>query len=169
MFWGLLPDVYNIFTNDTKSIECFASPFNHTLNNYYSLLPIDKQFGSYGNFFDNFSKSDKTTYIMNPPFTEELISKLFDEIIKKLEKDIKCCIYLYIPKWDDLNDPFHKKIAQKHKILKHILISNESYVYNYIEEKRFVAKFDTTLYLITNDVIENCKDNFQKIINFMTK
>ena len=167
IFWGLLPQVYNLFINN-NSMECFASPFNHTLNNYYSLLDIDKQYGSQGNFFDNFMESKYTTYIMNPPFTSDIILKMFDYIKNKLDVD-KCCIYLYIPAWNDINDPFYDEIKKKYTIIKHNLIPSKSYVYNYIKEERFIAKFETTIFLITNDYTDVQYNLYKKIINIMTK
>jgi len=168
MFWGLNPKVYSIFEDDPNAIECFASPFNHTLSNYYSVLPIDKAYGSKGNFFDRFLESKYTTYIMNPPFTAYLIVKMFDKIYEKLEKD-KCCIFVYIPKWDDLNDVFYDKINSKYRIFKHNLLSNTSYVYNYIEEKNILASFDLTIFLVTNDYKEEYIEKYKKMIEILEK
>ena len=138
------------------------------MNNYYSLLDIDKQYGSQGNFFDNFMESKYTTYIMNPPFTSDIILKMFDYIKNKLDVD-KCCIYLYIPAWNDINDPFYDEIKKKYTIIKHNLIPSKSYVYNYIKEERFIAKFETTIFLITNDYTDVQYNLYKKIINIMTK
>ena len=55
-FWGLHPYIYDFINkNYTNSIECFASPFNNNIENYFSLLcPIDKFYGSKGNFFRDY-------------------------------------------------------------------------------------------------------------------
>jgi hypothetical protein len=167
MFWGINPKVYGIFANDSNSIECFASPFNHTLDNYYSVLPIDKVYGSQGNFFNCFNSAKYTTYIMNPPFTEYIILKMFDEIYLKLDSGIKCCMYIYIPMWSDLNDVFYEKINRKYRIFKHNLLANTSYVYNYIQEQNIIASFDLTLFLVTNDYKEEYYDNYKKMIKIL--
>ena len=85
-------------------------------------------------------------YIMNPPFTQYIILRMFDEIYLKLGKD-KCCMFVYIPKWDDLNDVFYEKIKEKYVIYKYNFLANTSYVYNYMQETNILASFDITLFL----------------------
>lgn len=160
-FWGLHPKVYTLFNNSV--VECFASPFNHSIDNYYSLLTIDKEFGSKGNFFDNFINSQYDTYIINPPFTEYIILKVFKYIKLKLKKDKRnYCIFLYIPKWDDINIPFYNDCIKKYKIHKQDL--KNSYVYDYINEKNIIATFDITLFLIN----DNSKEIFNEIIKIIS-
>ena len=166
LFWGVDPRVYDyVMKVEPNSIECFASPFNHMLDNYYSLLDIDKKFGSSGNFFEKFMESKYNVYLINPPFTEDIISRVFIEIEKKLEKDkSNFAIYLYVPKWDDINIPFYNKTKSKFHVMKHDLLSGQSSVYDHINMKNIVNKFNLTVFCLTNHMNQTYQDIFNAYV-----
>lgn len=83
--------------------ECFASPFNSTLDRFFSAFPspdIDGHFGSHGDFFFNpMSNSDFLRpaggwYELNPPFSPGVMNKMayrlgeLVEISRKQELDV---------------------------------------------------------------------------------
>jgi hypothetical protein len=152
LFWGFIPStclkIANKYNNNI--IECFASPFNHTLDKFYSVLySLDKDFGSLGNFFDRFLEDEYLINMMNPPWTEELIMRTFDIIKLKMKKH-KCVIYLYIPQWDDINIPFYNQLKDICITYKTDLVSRKSYTYDYMNNKKIVCTFNTTIFLIHN-------------------
>ena len=161
-FWGLHPYIYNfIKTNYTNSIECFASPFNNNIENYFSLLyPIDKYYGSKGDFFEHFFKVNYNVYIINPPFIDTIILKVFDMIEEKLKYN-RIQIFLYIPQWDDIFIPWYKRISNKYITIFCKLNKNDSIVYDYIAAKSLKATFGTYFIYINNLV-----HNFSDLINY---
>lgn len=167
-FWGVIPNVYKYIANlyNNNIIECFASPFNHTLTNYYSVVKTDKKYGSKGNFFKRFLKDDYKCYVINPPFTEEIMNKVFDMIKIKLMKH-KCSIYLYIPSWEDMTLPFYEDIKKNYTIFMHKWGKNESYVFNYTNNKKILATFDLTLFYITN-ITDGNTDGYNQFIKMMS-
>jgi hypothetical protein len=161
-FWGLHPYIYDFINkNYTNSIECFASPFNNNIENYFSLLyPIDIFYGSKGDFFDNFLKVNYNVYIINPPFVDTIILKVFDMIEEKLKYNhIQIQIFLYIPQWDDIFIPWYKTISNKYSTFLCKLNKNDSIVYDYIAAKSLKATFGTYFIYINNFLEFNEKLN----------
>jgi hypothetical protein len=111
-FWGIHPKFYEIINDKYENIiECFASPFNSNLKDYYSpIKSTDKYFGSKGNFFKNFLKDKYDVYIINPPFTEIILNKMLKMTFEKLKKDDNIILYIYLPYWKDIIDPYIKQI-----------------------------------------------------------
>lgn len=165
-FWGLHPNIYNFINNNYKnSIECFASPFNNNIENYYSLLyPIDKYYGSKGDFFENFLKINYNVYVINPPFIDTIILKVFDMIEEKLKYN-HIQIFLYIPQWDDIFLPWYNKISNKYNTVLCKLNKNDSIVYDYIAAKPLKATFGTYFIYINNLVNKFCDLMNNKIEN----
>ena len=153
LFWGFIPDFTNYLEKKYNSlIECFASPFNHILKKYYSVLYLlDKNYGSLGDFFERFLEEEYLINIINPPWTAELIIKTLKYIELKLQKH-KCAIYLYIPQWNDLVLPFYNKLKENNEIIifKNDLPAKETYTYDYVNQKKIITTFNTTVFLIHN-------------------
>ncbi|KAL7471099.1 hypothetical protein ACHAXS_011394 [Conticribra weissflogii] len=66
----------------TSGTECFSSPFNSTLNHYFSAFPspdIDGHFGSYVSFRSGW-------YEVNPPFSPGIMMKMAHDIDKALTR-----------------------------------------------------------------------------------
>jgi hypothetical protein len=165
-FWGLHPYIYNFINNNfTNCIECFASPFNNNIENYCSLLyPIDKYYGSKGDFFENFLKVNYNVYVINPPFIDTIILKVFDMIEEKLKYN-RIQIFLYIPQWDDIFIPWYNKISNKYNTVLCKLNKNDSIVYDYIAAKPLKATFGTYFIYINNLLNKFCDLMNNKIQN----
>ena len=156
-FWGLHPYIYDFINkNYTNSIECFASPFNNNIEDYFSLLySIDNFYGSKGDFFENFLKVNYNVYVINPPFIDTIILKVFDMIEEKLKYNYNhnhIQIFLYIPQWDDIFIPWYKTISNKYTTFLCKLNKNDSIVYDYIAAKSLKATFGTYFIYINNFV-----------------
>lgn len=155
-FWGLHPNFYNKISESYKDpMECFASPFNHNLKNYYSPVPkIDKKFGSSGNFFKKFPSAKNDCYVMNPPFVEDIISKVFTNSLTKLNEstDAEITIYYYLPYWQDMLDPFIDKLKENGYYCRHHLFQKgTTFVYDYINSKKYPnVSFELILIQATN-------------------
>lgn len=158
-FISIDPKIKIFFSNkygNDNTVECFSSIFNKTLKNFCTLLDIEKQFGSLGNFFH----LDKyfSCYLMNPPYTENMMNKLFYEKIVNLIKieSKNILIVLIIPNWKDLIDKYIKHLKY-YKIINY----NKNYLfYHFIDNKYLNNIIDSVIIFISN------KDtNFDKIIN----
>jgi hypothetical protein len=68
---GSVPELWRELLGD-QWVECFASPFNHKFDKYYSMYEQDRVFGSLGNFFSTMEITQGVLpaygkYEMNPP------------------------------------------------------------------------------------------------------
>lgn len=95
---GALPrEVFQELENQGVTKECFASPLNTYAGHYCSaFFDVDEPFGSLGNFFD---QDLEGSWEANPPFSEELMMKAFQHMIKNLEKDVPLSIAIFVPDW----------------------------------------------------------------------
>jgi phosphorylated CTD-interacting factor 1 len=92
--------------------ECFASPFNANMTQYYSAFPspdIDGFFGSQGDFFRLDAKSLRPGwYEANPPFSPGIMKKMATRIMDLLnvarERDIDVTFIVVIPSCHSDND-----------------------------------------------------------------
>ena len=82
--------------------ECFSSPLNSYLPNYYSAFEdTDKWFGSQGSFFRNF-KPLTGAFSVNPPFVNEVMQEttlLLNKLLEQPEADL--FFVVIIPSWTD--------------------------------------------------------------------
>jgi len=161
-FWGLHPKFYKFIEGHFKnSLECFASPFNNNLKDYFSILyDIDKYYNSKGNFFKNFLNINYEAYIINPPFIDSIIIKTLQLIEQKIAYN-PVQIFLFIPQWDDIILPWFNKIKFKYVNSFCNLKKNKSIVFDYIENKELKASFPT--YYIYINSISNKLCNIMKI------
>ena len=101
-FHGSIPNNWSEKLNEFT--ECFASPFNHKLENYFSMFDEDIDFGSRGNFFKFIAEKDDILppgkYEMNPPWMNAMYEKL-QTIIEKSIKVNDVHVILIAPKWTD--------------------------------------------------------------------
>lgn len=162
-FWGLHPNFYKkIESSYENPMECFASPFNHNLQKYYSPVPkIDKHFGSKGNFFKKFLKSKNDCYVMNPPFVEDIMKNVFKMSLNKFsssEKEIT--IFYYLPYWKDMIDPFIQELKHNdHYCKHHVFYRNKTFVYDYINDKKYPnASFELVLIQAATKSNVTCND-----------
>ena len=101
-FHGSIPNTWSEKLNEFT--ECFASPLNHKLENYFSMFDEDIDFGSRGNFFKFIAEKDDILppgkYEMNPPWMNAMYEKL-QTIIEKSIKVNDVHVILIAPKWTD--------------------------------------------------------------------
>lgn len=116
--------------NGSDGTECFASPFNSNIPQYYSAFPspdIDGFFGSRGDFF----RLDATTlrpgwYEANPPFSPGVMQKMANRLMELLdvarERDIDVTFIVIIPSCrmdsntsNDEQDASHSERTKKKK------------------------------------------------------
>lgn len=98
-FWSLQPSFYNTIAQTYHNpIECFTSLANKNLKLFYSLLPSEIKYGSKGNFFDKFLSDSYPCFVINPPYTSNILTRVLQLIALKSS----CHIYLALPSWPDL-------------------------------------------------------------------
>ena len=82
-------------------IELFGSALNHTLPHYCSLFyDLEKFFGSRGNHYNLVPV--RGFYLMNPPFTEEVMNSSLERMLGFLDEDVSGDIKYFVtmPIWD---------------------------------------------------------------------
>ena len=102
-------------------VECFASPFNHKFETYFSVFEKDKLFGSQGSFFVMIHEQGgilpSGKYEINPPWNNQM----YDEMVTILDRsmptnDIQAIIVG--PNWEDAtwcNQGFNNLIQSCHE------------------------------------------------------
>jgi hypothetical protein len=141
-----LRDMYNINT------ECFASPLNCYLDNYYSAFyDTDKFFGSKGNFFESFFPK-KGQFELNPPFILELMDRMTLRLVELLENGNELIFFVIVPHW---SDAFFCEYMKKNKFtLMYDILKKKEHNYidgmQHIEKKEWSAKVDSIWFLMTN-------------------
>ncbi len=159
MYWGINPNKLTNLDKSFKMLECFASPFNHYCDNYFSVFPGDKVFGACGNFFTDFASiyedinTDNILFTVNPPFTEKIIINTIQQVVMKLttsKNANKYVFLLYLPKWDDLY--YDEEGKFKHIDLdKYIFVEKHltDYVYDFSIKKNIkMIGFSIRLFII---------------------
>lgn len=141
-----LRELYSIDT------ECFASPLNSYLNNYYSAFyDTDKFFGSKGNFFESFFPKIGS-FELNPPFVLELMDRMTLRLNELLENGNKLTFFVIVPHWSDAFFCNYMK-NNKYTLMYDILKKNEhSYIdgMQHVKKKEWSAKVDSIWFLMTN-------------------
>lgn len=148
-FWSIPINAYRYLEREGFTLECFASPLNYYLDRYYSMYPeVDGVFGSLGNFFDCFLEAPDTKYVINPPFTSEICSRVVDLVMEKLSKPEPCTCLLYMPGWKNLKDKYEE--FTKFKAEYHILDKKQHYFYDYMLDSKIVASYNVLLITVSN-------------------
>lgn len=148
-FWSIPINAYRYLEREGFTLECFASPLNHYLSRYYSMYPeVDSVFGSLGNFFDCFLDATDSKYVINPPFTSEICTRVVDLVMKKLSKSESCTCLLYMPRWTNLKDKYEE--FTKFNAEYHILDKKEHYFYDYMLDSKIVASYNVVLIAVSN-------------------
>jgi hypothetical protein len=85
-------------------VECFASPFNHTFDKYYSIYEQDKVFGSMGNFFAMIELNSGRLpaggkYEINPPWNNQMYERLEEILDVTLACQAPIEAIIVGPKW----------------------------------------------------------------------
>lgn len=89
----------NLIKKYDACLELFASVMNHNLKYYCSLFyDLEKYFGSRGNHFN--LQITKGFYLLNPPFTEDIINRSIDNILNVINENKNVGVFISIPIWD---------------------------------------------------------------------
>ena len=91
---GSVPDSWS-FGLSIEYVECFASPFNHKFERYFSIYEQDRIFGSQGNFFTMVKQNwgmlpDFGKYEVNPPWNNQM----YEQVYKILAKTMRCQVMI---------------------------------------------------------------------------
>ena len=171
--WAIPTSVMSLLQTRFKcNTELFASPLNRLLDNYYSLFPLDKLFGSRGNFFLS-PDSDFVSgaYEVNPPFIDSLFLKTTLRILRLLEiaeGNDKDLTFIYImPKWTDFET--YSLVKESQFCIKEIILRPYChYYFQYITNTYIKAKFTTCIVILsTNPVLCDaaCETDITKAFN----
>lgn len=165
-FWSIDRDIYDrlIDINDNKyCIECFASPLNHTIDNYCSLYEEDKIFGSLGNFFtyaDCIIKNNlEKRLVINPPYTELMIEKTIEKIIEIKEYVNKTEFFILLPYWEDME--CIKNLINRNDS-EYIIVEDGQYIlYNHIKNEDINTPMALIYIIIKGEDDNFCLDNIR--------
>jgi hypothetical protein len=155
--WGLTSSHWAKLVTFGVRNEAFASPINSRIiisgGNYFSIFPHDTVFGSRGNFFDCDMDDYPGDWCINPPFTEDLMEKTVDKVLKFLEYDnligSPVNIFLLMPSWDDAK-AVNKLRASEYKIFEKKLVKGS---YNFEDKNgvEFVSCVDSLYFVLSKD------------------
>lgn len=119
------------------TIELFATPFNNTVDKYYSMFPkIERGYGSIGNF-EEIKLNTSDIYLANCPNNITIINKLYDKI-----KNTESSMFIIIPIWEKEERNGFSIIEQFKGISTNYnkLPENEYKYYDFITKKLIYAK-----------------------------
>lgn len=168
--WAVPSDVMNILRSSLGCYtELFASPLNAYNKHYYSLFPLDKLFGSRGNFFTA-PDSDfiSGTYQINPPFIDQLFTKTSERVLELLERAERAdqeLTFIYImPEWKDFIT--YNMIAESRFCVKRIYLrSGQHYYYQYSTGCYIPTRFSSYMFFLsTNSKI--CSNTLESNIRY---
>lgn len=160
--WSIPNQVMMILKNQLNcKTELFASPLNHSLENYYSLFQFDKLFGSRGNFFTAPNSDFKTgTFQVNPPFIDSLFTKTTVKILKLLkiaDDNNSALTFIYImPNWESFNT-YNMAVESPYCIKTINLKANKHYYYQHITNTYIKARFGTYILILSTN--SKCCEN----------
>lgn len=102
---GSVPPSWSELLGDAW-VECFASPFNHKFDKYYSIYEQDRVFGSLGNFFSMMNLTQGVLpaygkYEMNPPWNNQMYDKLHEILERSLACQSMMEVIVIGPLWTD--------------------------------------------------------------------
>lgn len=97
---AILPKQYNFLSKKYNAcLELFGSLMNHKLKYFCSLFyDLEHYFGSRGNHFN--ITPIKGFYLLNPPFTEDMINKSLGNMLTNLKNNSNIGYFVSIPIWD---------------------------------------------------------------------
>lgn len=165
--WNASEEHYRIYYNHGITVEGFASPINAQLiaidpsTHFCSLFPhVDKVFGSIGNFFDI---DFEGKIAVGPPYTEELLLKIANKIIKDCESNRKVRFYVTHADWKDAAG--YIKMQNSPFCIKHEVVPKGKHYYmntNTVPNEKITAPFDTVLFILSN---YRDNENFDDLLN----
>lgn len=142
--------------------ECFASPFNHNAERYWSAFPdTDCFFGSRGDFFTNVDvlQGSGGSFYANPPFVEEVMLLMKEKIEIMLGWAVPVTFLVVVPHWTD--EPCHRWMMQqtqsgnaRHQLLRagHKYIEGSQQKNTRESPIEHTAHFVASLFLLQNEL-----------------
>jgi len=102
---GSVPDSWSRALS-REYVECFASPFNHKFETYYSIYEQDRIFGSHGNFFSMIRRNqgllpDFGKYEINPPWNNQMYEKVYQIMANTMKYQVMVEAIIVGPNWSD--------------------------------------------------------------------
>jgi hypothetical protein len=155
--WSLPPKTFELLiTKCGLEAELFASPLNHHAAHYYSLFKIDKQFGSYGDFFESswtdFQKGG--FYEANPPFIESIFIRAAELILSYLEiarlQSIDLMFMFIMPDWLD-SFAYRRLKASSFLNTEMVLRKGEHKYWEYRKDRLIQANFSTHVLILSSN------------------
>jgi phosphorylated CTD-interacting factor 1 len=141
--------------------ECFASPFNHNAEVYWTAFPdTDRFFGSEGSFFEALDSPlvrEGGFFYANPPFVEEHIALLRDCVQKVLEQPVPVTFAVVLPTWTDtacyawLQGSTYTRMHLVLPAGEHEYVDGRQQAHTASWRKRSVAKFSSSCFVLQNE------------------
>lgn len=127
--WSIPKKYYNyLYYNCGVRNEGFASIINtkallHPDSKFCSIFPdLEGKYGSLGSFFHISIEDHSGNWIINPPYTEEIINRTIDKLLDQMGslKTAKA-FFVILPNWmdnDSINNLLHSKYTLKSIVIK---------------------------------------------------
>ena len=137
-------------------LECFASPFNHNIENYCSPFAEDSLYGSKGNFFsymEDLKKAGtkKIFFIYNPPYTRDIVDRSAELIRDFIIENPECMLISMLPtlmKCDGI-----KILSQIPNSCSEIFARNTYLLYNFATGDYFGPPMEVTITVYPGSVM----------------
>lgn len=169
-FWSIPLEAYDYLYQNGFQIECFASPMNHYLPDYYSMFPdIDTQFGSVGNFFTHFLSSKAERFVINPPFSFPMIRRVAEFCINRSVS--RTTILLYGPSWTkgDIQGNYDRVMSAYPNAVTREIPEKRHYIYDYSTGGKVPAVYAAKIIIVSNiDTIEWCNSMIDRFVELVS-
>jgi hypothetical protein len=149
--WSIPLEAYDYLHNKDFQVECFASPMNHYLPDYYSMFESDAKFGSIGNFFTNFLSSKMERFVINPPFSYVMIRRVCEFCVNR-RNSRRTTILLYGPNWDKggIQDSYATVMTAYPNAVAREIPEKKHCIYNYSTGGKVPAVYAAKVILVSN-------------------
>lgn len=175
MSWGVGQSFYTFAKNKLNCVlECYASPFNNSLDYFCSIFKLDFIYGSVGSFYDDqviefLNKYDEQiSIIANPPFIETEMARCINRIVEIGKKCKNPLIAIIVfPYW---NDPPTEGLIMAKKLCfySRILRKRQYSYYDYTEGSHIVATFPSIILALQFNDAKTDKMLLDRLINTVT-
>lgn len=153
LFWSMPPAMIKKFDDPSRTIECFASPFNFTASNFCSAFFDDKELeyphgykclGDFNAFMSGLSSGITVRFLYNPPYIRKVIDPSLKKIISHIKANPESDIIAMLPNRE--YESITQLIALPGTVSK-VLDSNSFKIYSHSEQESFTP-FNLELLLI---------------------
>ena len=154
LHWGFGREFYQLAKQAGAVLECYASPFNASLECFCSpCATLDYAFGSLGPFssaeVDRVLRNAPSNSIIvaAPPFIESDISFCTERVTDLLKRWSVTAVSLY-PDWPDCEGVSLFKTVASSGGTAHLLQKQRFHIFNYETGQPFVAKFGCLAFVV---------------------